>query len=205
MRGRTTITSTSGRAAPALRTSGGTRPALLAAVMMLAASTAAAQPAPAPASPAPAPTPFDAVMACQAITDPAGRLACFDRAVPALDQARRDRQIVVMDREEVRQTRRGLFGLQLPAVRIFGGGDDDDENDVESVDSIESTITRSSQDGYGKWTFVLADGARWQQIDARRIAIAPRPGMTIAIRRAAMGSFLANIGGQTAIRVRRIN
>lgn len=147
---------------------------------------------------------FDAVVACRTIADPTERLACFDRAVPALDQARRDRQIVVMDREQVRETRRGLFGLNLPAIRIFGGGDDDDSPDSEAVDRLETTVARASQSADGKWTIVLADGARWQQLDTRRIND-PRPGTAVVIRRAAMGSYLANVGGQVAIRVRRVN
>ena len=150
-----------------------------------------------------APSLFDAVVACRAIAEPSERLACFDRSVPALDEARRGRQIVVMDREEVREARRGLFGLLLPAGRIFGGGDDDSSTG-ENIDRIETTIDRANRGADGKWIFVLADGARWQQIDVRRIND-PRQGTTIAIRRAAMGSFLANVGGQTAIRVRRVN
>lgn len=188
---------------PKPNTSMRTATAVLAALVLMTGPSANAQSATEP-TPAPSPALFEAVAACQAIADPGERLACFDRSVPALVEARRDRQILVMDREAVRETRRGLFGLNLPAVRIFGGGDDDEGPGSERLDQIETTIERASQDARGKWTFVLADGARWQQLDVRRIN-EPRQGSTITIRQAAMGSFLANVAGQTAIRVRRVN
>jgi hypothetical protein len=71
--------------------------------------------------------------------------------------------------------------------------------------SIDTSIKSVATTADGKWVMVLADGARWQQIDSRILARDPKPGMTIGIRRAAMGSFLANVAGQPAMRVRRLN
>ena len=69
---------------------------------------------------------------------------------------------------------------------------------------IESTIRGLRQDPYGKYTFTLEDGARWVQIDTREMRATPRLGQPIRIRRAMMGSYLANVNDQIAIRVRRV-
>ena len=53
---------------------------------------------------------------------------------------------------------------------------------------------------------VLSDlGARWVQIDAQVMRKNPERGNEIKIREAAMGSYFANINGQRAIRMRRVN
>lgn len=140
------------------------------------------------------------LLACRALDAAEARLACFDREVAAFEAAQAANQLVVMDREQVRRTRRTLFGLVLPDLGIFG---DDNRGAEAAVAEIETTIRSAAQNALGKWIIVLEDGARWIQIDTRNPAREPRGGMPIRIRRAAMGSYLANIDGQVAIRVRR--
>ncbi len=170
--------------------------AAAAALLVLPTVSASAQTPPREGPPAA----FARAVQCRTITDPQARLACYDREVTALEQAERTSEIRVVDRQQVRRTRRTLFGLDLPDINIFGGGNDDGE----TVTEISSTIRSAGQDGNGKYTFVLADGAQWRQIDTRNL-VPPKAGQPIRIRRAAMGSFLANVGRQTAVRVRRVN
>lgn len=139
------------------------------------------------------------VLNCRALQSPQERLACYDREVAAMQQAAESRQLVVMDRQQVRRTRRTLFGLTLPNLGLFG----DDSADGEGVSEIQSTLRSAVQNPYGKWILTLDDGARWIQLDSREFAREPRAGHSIRIRRAAMGSYLANINNQIAIRVRR--
>ncbi len=136
---------------------------------------------------------------CRTIADSAARLACFDKSAAAIDEAESRRDLVVVDREQLRKTRRTLFGLTLPNLSVFG----DDSPDQEGIGRIESTISKLTQNGLGKWVFTLPDGATWEQIDTRNLAVEPRVGNSIKIRKAAMGSYLANVKDQTAIRVRR--
>jgi hypothetical protein len=145
------------------------------------------------------PAAFARAVQCRALANPQERLACYDREVAALEQAERTSEIRVVDRQQMRSTRRTLFGLSLPDINIFGG---DDEG--EAVTEITSQLRSVSQDANGKYLFELEDGARWRQIDSRDL-VNPRAGQPIRIRRAAMGSFLANVGRQTAVRVRRVN
>lgn len=143
---------------------------------------------------------FQSVVNCQAIRDNVLRLACFDEKVAALDSAQRSKDVYIADKAEVQKTRRGLFGLSLPSLTLFGGSDDKDDG----VEEIESVVKSAQRNPYGAWTVELEDGAKWQQIDTRQLARYPRAGSKMRIRRAVAGSFLANIDGQTAIRVRRV-
>ncbi len=140
---------------------------------------------------------FQAVVDCREIAEPAQRLACYDANVTSMQDAQARQDLVVADREQIREAKRGLFGIVLPDLKLFARDEEDEINE------IESTITRVSTDGRGKWVFVIADGARWAQTDTRPIR--PDPGDSIRIRRAAMGSYFANIDGAVAIRVKRMN
>ena len=169
-------------------------PFAILAFLALAASPAAAQERDQPRSPA-----LTRLVDCRALAGAEERLACYDREVAELDAAEARKDVVVVDREQLRKTRRTLFGLTLPNLSIFG----DDSPDQEGFQKIEAKIKSVSQTPYGKWIFELEDGARWVQTDSRELNVWPKPGHDIAIRRAAMGSYLANVNKQIAIRVRR--
>lgn len=168
-------------------------------LLTVALVTLAAAPALAQGAAAGKPQALTRVLDCRTRAAPEERLACFDREVAALEAAEASRELVVVDQQQLRRTRRSLFGLSLPDLNIFGDGNDDEE----AVTALESTIRSASQSAYGKWTLTLADGARWMQIDSRNLRKEPRAGDPIRIRRGAVGSYLANIDGQIAIRVRR--
>ena len=148
------------------------------------------------------PESFQKVIACRDETDPAKRLACFDHNVAVLDAATKSRDIVVADKAQIRQARSGLFGFTMPSLKIFGGGGDEDDGD--KIKEIETTIKAARTYDYGQWRITLADGAVWEQIDSKPVALDPRPGNAIKIKQGAFGSFLASIAGQPAIKVRRV-
>jgi hypothetical protein len=143
----------------------------------------------------PAPAVFQAVLDCKPVADPAARLACFDKAVGALNAARDANELVVTDRATVREAKKGLFGLALPSLKLFGDGKD------EEVTEIESKIVGIRLAGDGFPTFTLEDGARWKQTDGRNTY--PKPGQKIRIRKAALGSYMASINDQPGVRVVR--
>lgn len=151
----------------------------------------------------PQPQVFADVLECRAIAEPEARLQCFDAAVAALEQASTDKSVVVLSEETVQETRRGLFGFTLPKLNLFGGGDDDDENEVEVLSEITSPI-ESVRGGDGRWVFTLPDGAVWEQTDGVYLK-KPRPGQSINIKRAALGSYKAKVEGGIGFRVKRIN
>lgn len=150
---------------------------------------------------------FRKLVDCRAIADATQRLACYDEQVSALDAAEAKQDVVVVDRGQIKKARRSLFGLTLPTLSIFGNRDGEEKQEEgDGFTEIEATIERASFNaGINRWIIILDDGARWVQSDTRDIPRSPKPGMKIKIRKAAMGSYLANIDGQIAIRVRREN
>lgn len=141
----------------------------------------------------------DSVTGCLNVAAEDARLACFDRNAKALEAARRDGGLVVMDRSEVREKRRSLFGFQLPRVNLFGRGEDVPEEEVTEINSV---IRSSSPSGRDRWVFTLEDGSQWTTLVAVRIE--PNVGEKVRIRAASLGSYLGSIGGRGGVRVRRI-
>jgi hypothetical protein len=137
------------------------------------------------------------VTGCRSIADAAARLSCFDRSVAALAAAETRQDVVVMDRQQVRDARKSLFGIGLPDLNLFAGSDD--------IDHIDATIADTQVDGSGHWTFRMADGARWVQTDDYPIARRPRANDKVVIRRAALGSFRLSVAGQPAVKAHRVN
>lgn len=151
-----------------------------------------------PLAAAPPPKIFTDVVQCRTITDAAARLACFDQAVGALAAAQQSKELYIADKEAMREARKGLFGFNLPNMKIFS--DDDMEKDVSQ---IETTISSASM-GQKGFIFTLADGARWAQTDGSYLD-RPKPGTKIRIKRAALGSYFGTVGNQPGVRVERIN
>ena len=142
---------------------------------------------------------YQAVVDCRTVGDSAQRLACFDRTVGEMATATTQKDLVVLDRESMRETRKGLFGFSLPKLKLFGGGGDDSKDEVQEIEAGISGI-RSASDGFP--IFALDDGGHWKQTDGRNLF--PKVGDRIKIKRAAMGSYMASIGKKSGIRVMRL-
>lgn len=166
-----------------------------AALLIDSASVAAKQP-----NDAPPPPQVNALLACRAIADDAQRLACYDKSAATIGEAVAKRDIVVYDRESVKQTKRGLFGFSIPNLGIFG--DDDDEVEIKQIDG-EIVSTGLSADG--SYVFRLADGSRWSQIDSKPIALEPQTGDKVVVRKGALGSYILSVAKQPGVKVKRIN
>lgn len=143
----------------------------------------------------PPPAVFQAVLDCKGVSDATARLTCYDRAVGAMDAARATNDLVVTDRATVREAKKGLFGLALPSLKLFGDGKDEEVTEIEG----KISAIRMASDGYP--VFTLTDGARWKQTDGRNTY--PKAGSAIRIRKASLGSYMANVDGQPGVRVIR--
>ncbi len=144
---------------------------------------------------------YTELVACKDIGEPAARLACYDEKVTALQTAMSTNQVVIADREQVREARRGLFGLTLPRIKLFGG--DGDEGD--QIEQIEGIIQSARTIRTGKWLIRLEDGGVWQQTEPPRSTMRrPKSGDSITIERAALGSFLAKVNDGRGFKVKRI-
>jgi hypothetical protein len=139
------------------------------------------------------------LLACRSLTDNAARLACFDKETQTVAGAFSSGDVVALDREKVRSTKRTLFGFHVPTLgSVFGGGDDE-------IKQVEGMIAGVGGNADGGYIFVLADGARWSQTDGKPIALEPRHGDKVVIRRGAMGSYFLSVSGQPGVRVERLN
>lgn len=136
---------------------------------------------------------------CRSITDDSARLQCFDRTVEEFDSAERSGDVVVLDREQVRETNRQLFGFQV--VNPFAGRTGAEPE--PEMEAIETTLRSASPTGDGKWVFRLADGSEWRQIDSGSVNFRNREGQGVRVRRASLGSYMMTIEGSRAVRVRR--
>ena len=173
---------------------------------VLAAGLALAAPAwTRPSMPAPdasQPKELDAVLGCRAITNPTERLACYDRGADALQAATAKRDIVVVDRESVLHTRRSLFGFNLPISPLLGNDKTNPGTANEEDREISATVRSARLGSDSFWVVVLDDGAVWHQTDGA-LALSPKPGNSVVIRRAALGSYFMRINNQPGVKARR--
>jgi hypothetical protein len=150
------------------------------------------------------PESFEALVHCRTIADAAARLQCYDTAAAALEQAAERHDVVVVDRAQVRESRRRLFGLALPHLPIFGGSDNGHDNGDEEIAQIESTVASAVRNDLGQWQVRLQEGGTWIQTDFNQFALAPRSGDAVVVRRGPLGSYMMRVGRQPGVRVRRV-
>ncbi len=142
---------------------------------------------------------FSKVADCRKITDPAARLACFDNTVAALDAAEKSGDVVVVDRAQIHQAKKQVFGLQsIEALNIFNRGDKN-----ETIDKITDEITSASQNFDGRWVVVLKGGQVWSQSEAESFYPEPRAGDHIEIKRGMLGSYFVKINNNVSFKAHR--
>lgn len=155
-----------------------------------------------PALPPADDTSLNAILACRNIADPQARLACFDANAKSLAGAEESHAIVVLDRAQVRKTRRSVFGFNIPDLGLFGAKTPGEEAEDRELDAI---VRDARLDQDGRWLITLDNGAVWRQTDDQVIALPPRSGSKIVIRRAALGSFFLRVDGQPGVKAQRVN
>ncbi len=150
--------------------------------------------------PAPPPSPelFEALEACRAITDNGQRLACFDSTSASLSAAVESKQIVVIEEKEVKKTKRSLFGFRLPDLSIFGGN----ENDSEEDKTLTTTIKSLGRAEGGRWNIGIPEGAVWQTTES--MMINPAVGDAVEIKSGVMGGYFLKVRNKRAVRAKRV-
>ena len=162
--------------------------------------TAPAASAPKKVAEGPPPAAVTELLNCRNITDSAARLACYDKSAATIGEAVARKDLVVMDRESVKKTKRGLFGFSIPNLGIFG----DDDNAVE-IKQIDGTIVSTAFNADGGYIFRLADGSRWTQIDSKPFSIPPQGGDKVVVKKGALGSYFLSVEGMPGVKVQRTN
>jgi hypothetical protein len=144
------------------------------------------------------PAQLQRLLACKSLADAGQRLACFDREATATEVAIQRSDLVAMDRAKIRSTRRSLFGFSTPSLGIFGR---DDKDAIKQIDGVVSGVSRS-MDGF---RVSLQDGSRWAQTDGKAIALEPRVGHKVTVKRGVLGSYMMSVAGQPGVKVQRVN
>jgi hypothetical protein len=142
---------------------------------------------------------------CQGKTDPTERLTCYDAAVNSIVSASGKGDVTVVEREDVRQTRRKLFGFALPDLGIFGGkSDKEDPEQAEEFTTLQTTIASVRSGAEGSYVITTEEGAEWQLSEVPARLLRPRVGHPVEIRAGALSSYFLRINGQKGVKGRRI-
>ena len=146
--------------------------------------------------PAGTPNALAGLMSCRALTQDAQRLACFDREAQRLGTSVQAREVVVVDRESIRESRRSLFGLRLPRIAIF-------DNDEDAPKEIKSSISKVDKLNFDRHQLTLSDGSVWRTMEDVQ-GFFPRAGEEIVVSKAGIAGYRARIDGGRALRVERV-
>lgn len=148
--------------------------------------------------------PVAALQQCRTMTDTAARLACYDRAVDALNAATASNEVVIVERQEVRKVRKGLFGFSLPKVGFLTGNANNAE-DKADLSELQGVITASRSIGNGKWRFSVENGGTWETVETNMGFTDPLPGRKVLLEAGSLGSYFAKVEKGRRVQARRIN
>src|SRR6476659_2698826 len=148
------------------------------AVLPLAVIAVAATMATAADTPPPVARPYAALQACRTIADNTQRLACFDKASAALEAAQKSEEVVIVDRQEVKKARKGLFGFNLPRIGFLAGRENNAEDEADEQ-QLDDTVGKAQVLPYGKWRITLASGGVWETLETDSRFTDPKPGAAV--------------------------
>jgi len=133
---------------------------------------------------------------CAKVLDPEDRLACYDAAFPPVRDEAAIAAAAAARREKALQEF-GLDAMQLRERSAEAAGD-------ELPSRIEASITDVTYRASGQRVVTLDNGQVWLLTEATSKGPL-KPGDRIAIRAAALGSFVLVAPGRATLRARRLN
>lgn len=142
----------------------------------------------------------DEVLKCLGIADDAARLACYDRAAPALRQAPPPAApaataAIPPAPPPAPASPQQAFGAERLSSK---------ERGVEEVAEITAMLVSFHQAGYERYTFTLDNGQVWTQTVARSLSNL-KAGRSLRIEKGMVGSYNMVIDGVSGlIKVRRV-
>ncbi len=144
---------------------------------------------------------LDGLRGCRAIVDATERAACYDGRVDALLGAVEAAEVRLVDREEVRKTRRQLFGISMPDIPLLRS---DDRDEAEAATVLETTIASGGQVGPTTWRITTAEGAVWEINNPPRKIAPITPGDKVVFKKASLGYYFIRINGALGVKGRRV-
>lgn len=165
----------------------------LVAIAAVAGSASSASPPPSRTST----SAYQALMNCRVIVDSSERLACYDSKAATLETAQKTGDVVIADREQLRETSKGLFGFGALKLPIVGT-----RTNLETPEQIEAKLTGVRSLAYGKWELTLDNGMRWRTSEPG--SNDPAVGDPVVIRSGAFTNFFIRIRGARGVRGLRV-
>ncbi|QSB44546.1 hypothetical protein IDJ81_14840 [Tsuneonella flava] len=147
---------------------------------------------------------LEALRVCQNETAAEARLACFDKAVRTLLAADEQGDLRIVDREDVRKTRRSLFGFGLPDFGIFKSRSDKDKEDEQQFEQLETTITSVGGSRSRGYLLTTEEGAVWSLSQVPNRLMTPKAGQKVEIKKGALSSYFLRINGQPGVKGKRV-
>lgn len=140
---------------------------------------------------------LQALRDCRAIAQSEARLVCFDAAVDNVIVRQDSGELQVLDKEDVAETRRGLFGFSLPKIGLFASNDED-ENTI-----LQSRITGLRRFRSDHWEIEISEGSVWKATNTPR-QFRPEVGDEVELEKAAMSSYWLRVNGALGVKASRI-
>lgn len=145
---------------------------------------------------------LEGLRGCRALAGRNERVICYDAKVGALLGAVEAGDVRLVDREQVRKSRRQLFGLTLPDVDILKA--DAKEKLEEESSLFETTIATGRQIAPTSWRFTTIEGAVWEINNPVRRIAPLEPGDKVVFKSASLGYYFIRINGQIGVKGRRV-
>lgn len=141
---------------------------------------------------------IEKLKACQLEGDNAKRLACFDTAVGRIVAASETGEVRVVDREEIQENRRSLFGFNIPNKGLLAAPKDEVDTSLKTtVKSVRYITSR-------KVRFRTAEGAVWEIGNAPARMRRIEAGDPVEFKKAALGSYFVKVRGQRGVKGKRV-
>jgi hypothetical protein len=129
---------------------------------------------------------------CRVMADVSARTACYD-SIP-LDAPEQRTAAAAPPPDQQATTDFGSNQLSRPSAAKS-----------TAPDRISARVARAIEREPGVYLLTLADGTEWQFVDSAPADYEPpRPGSTVEISSASMGSYLLRYAGQRSVRTRRV-
>ncbi|WEK41842.1 MAG: hypothetical protein P0Y64_10520 [Candidatus Sphingomonas colombiensis] len=130
---------------------------------------------------------LEAISECRKISNDPSRLACFERFATSLETSIGKEDFKIVDKNDVKNIKKSLFGFALPRVDLFGS--------KEPFVEINSTIASVRPVNNDRIQITLSDDdATWQTTDP--VNFPPKPGSAVRIKKGALGNYFIFVDGK---------
>lgn len=151
----------------------------------------------------------DQLSVCARIAKKDARLACYDSVAGAASQGAYTSSFGSASIRTPEAAPPPVPGAPSVAAAPGFGAEQIDrplaQRRAEAGDNeVELAVASARDNGLNKWQINMTDGAIWRMTETQSNFRPPKPNETVTIRKAALGSYLMQVGKQGSVRVERV-